>query len=751
MLQHGLDILSTNLEFELSKPLAKINRKIKGFEDFALEGVRGIEARSPARSLLYHALASPNVTVNVKGKEFTAFPTLDEIEIIENYVFGVKPPLIEELQGKYTEQKMVIAVFAVEYRNAQDTVHGKHADLCFSRTGVTRIGTHPAEYNDKVRGFLPFVQNDEFGFRVLPARYSAYIAVQQLGNKESFGPLNFQKPSGTALGDESKNFWVPIHKLFDGNECLQGLELNISFNNYHQNTKIRSIHENAATANEWTNQDLYDEFPFTIVDGIAEISTNLSGGSVILTPVPHAKLVEPALYNGKDQELRGKTVAFIVNNPERKIIYPQTRAGKSTGKLGYAAAPELVHIRTQLIKSTVIPPGPPEQVNLNTKENIMEFILNNYYEAINYVDYTGDGWVSAKCPELLNEIPWSVKAYSIVAPPDFYPYVGQRRLFNSIERNIPTSEGIWLPNKEPQALSDQRYAPNIRVAYSGFKLNDKTITSIISLENSGQSKQTRYTNLDIQRRSFLPDEAAAIFEPGADVGLVEINETEKHLASFRLSSPFPEDTKLCAAISTYWPAAVPDAARSMDLGDQLASSNYPPTVVPLTDEELGQVGNIPWDGIKGPKVIKHQNKEYAEYLKDEYADYVLNTLENKFSLALVGRVGFNEYRSRLFSQLRVYKILRTEDLKNRYRLLSFRRILQTDAETVEAQKKTGKKLNDSSFLYRFEMFKPRARIPHPNSEHFQKTLVEISERTILLVDPTTILVKVTDNWSLGIE
>lgn len=51
-LQHGLDITAANLKQELLKAIhAKINRKLKGFEDFSLEGTRGIEPGHPARSL----------------------------------------------------------------------------------------------------------------------------------------------------------------------------------------------------------------------------------------------------------------------------------------------------------------------------------------------------------------------------------------------------------------------------------------------------------------------------------------------------------------------------------------------------------------------------------------------------------------------------------------------------------------------------------------------------------------------------
>ncbi|PRW92640.1 hypothetical protein C7A07_28025, partial [Pseudomonas fragi] len=56
LLHHGLDILAPDLEKELHKPVSA-DRTLPGFEDFALNGTKGIEPGKPAQSLLYHALA----------------------------------------------------------------------------------------------------------------------------------------------------------------------------------------------------------------------------------------------------------------------------------------------------------------------------------------------------------------------------------------------------------------------------------------------------------------------------------------------------------------------------------------------------------------------------------------------------------------------------------------------------------------------------------------------------------------------
>ena len=83
LLLHGLDIQARPLAEELSKVLA-VDRSVKGFEDFSLQGTRAIETGNPARSLLYHALASPNVLQAANGDALTDFATAAELETLLN-------------------------------------------------------------------------------------------------------------------------------------------------------------------------------------------------------------------------------------------------------------------------------------------------------------------------------------------------------------------------------------------------------------------------------------------------------------------------------------------------------------------------------------------------------------------------------------------------------------------------------------------------------------------------------------------
>jgi hypothetical protein len=91
---HGLAIRQSSpatLANELLNQSLHVDRGIPGFEDFADDIAHAITPRLPAHSLLYHALASPNVSVGRNGATLTGFPSLDQIEIVENYVFGSRP------------------------------------------------------------------------------------------------------------------------------------------------------------------------------------------------------------------------------------------------------------------------------------------------------------------------------------------------------------------------------------------------------------------------------------------------------------------------------------------------------------------------------------------------------------------------------------------------------------------------------------------------------------------------------------
>ena len=289
-----LDLAAQDLARELSKPIV-VTRETPGFVDFAAEGRRGIESGSPCRSLLFHALASPGVIQGAAGKPLTDFPTHAELATIENYVYGVNPPSLSELRARTKGAPLAIVVFAPEYRTISHTVHRKHADMCFARSAFARTGTVEAHYDSRRREFLPLDDRDPFAFRVLPARFAAYIAMQVKGQQNSFGPMRFEK------GDAQRRFWVPLHKLFAGPECLRGYDLDVTFAAHFLNEKLRRFHQFMASEGHdsgWKSPDI-DNYPFVMRDNIiADFSTRTEDGSGLIMPKPHP-LFEKAIYQGK--------------------------------------------------------------------------------------------------------------------------------------------------------------------------------------------------------------------------------------------------------------------------------------------------------------------------------------------------------------------------------------------------------------------------------------------------------------------
>jgi hypothetical protein len=135
----ALDITAPDLARELAKSVA-IDRTYPGFGDFALAGNRGIEPGRPDESLLYHALAAPTVVSDPAGRPLGGFPTIEEIETVENYIYATRAATLDALRAAANGLLVATATFALHYRNAPDSVSGKHAQLCFSRTGVARLG-----------------------------------------------------------------------------------------------------------------------------------------------------------------------------------------------------------------------------------------------------------------------------------------------------------------------------------------------------------------------------------------------------------------------------------------------------------------------------------------------------------------------------------------------------------------------------------------------------------------------------------
>jgi hypothetical protein len=768
-LVHGLDITSSNLKEELLRELPDINRNIKGFEDFAFEGKRGIEPYDPARSLLYHAFASPNVTKDINENDLEEFPTFYELEVIENYVYGIRPLSIQELKAKAKEIAesstnskndlvpfLAIVVFSSDYRIAQDTVHKKHADISFSRTAISRIGTKDLFYDGSKRGFLPIEDDhndNRFNdFNVLPAKFSPYIALQLFGDKELFGPMN----TAMVKGDEDRTFWIPLYKLFDGTECIKGLDLHVSLKSFHINDKIKRIHEyfenNPAYPNyPKVNSDSLNSFPYTLRHEIAEFSTDIKKyGKGLLVPITHPKLVEFAENNGT------KISLYIPSNLQDEQLF-----SSSLGLENQSNVPEYVHIRHKITENNSIE-------DLNERENLIEKLLEGNYYAQHYIDFTGDGWVEAQCSELQIELGRSIPAYSIVAPLDFFHSVDQHELMDWyvtmlqsefqnaywIRRNPITNE---LERNLIEPLSNERFSANIELNSTPegsldpqfpFRSEDKTITSIISLPRKQPIKMMSFEILETGRHVFLPDAASGVFAPGWDIGLdaSKKNGNPDHLALYTLGSPFPEDTKLCAALSSFWPSVSPDIGRSFWWGDRRGVYS---SVSPLTDEENGSLGGSSWDGSLGP--IFDESTNIAKYKKVEYVDYVQHSLDKKFSLRETIKIDLTEYKARILAIARVYTVLgmppsnpNSSRLHASNPVLSFRNISVNDNELNKAQNITNQKLEGK--IYRITIGNNSQIHNKNNNNNIKEIVIKFDNKiTCFVGNSRTILIKHNNN------
>ncbi|WP_210251483.1 hypothetical protein [Mesorhizobium sp. WSM4310] len=549
--------------------------------------------------------------------------------------------------------------------------------------------------------------------------------------------------SDKGVTDADRLFWVPLHKLFSGNECVRDRTIGVRLAATHRNEKIRRAHlrflSNGHFAG-WSEPDI-SETPFIFNDGIAEFSNASPDGSWLLKPMPHERLAEPAEY-------KGKALTYLVpqslpgDGPWRAF---QSSLNLTAQPSGARTAPEYLHARHRLD-----PDGRTE--DLNDLPDIINLVSQGGYWARHYVDHTGDGWIDVECSELALDLPQRLPAYSIVAAPDFFPFVDQTALMQWSDQSVLPSllNLLWdapqstMPQL-PQSLSDQRYAANLQLTGASFDPLDDTITAIVGCLDSGDTSQAQLTNGTRLRVSMLPDAAAGVFAPGWDVSYDRTSESDQDddgrsldpgitfLNNYGLGSPFMEDSKLCAALAAFWPAAAPDITRTF------APSRSYATTTPLTDEVIGLGAAAPWDGVCGP-VLKEADG-VVEYPTLAYADYVETALKQGFDISEIGKTTVEDYVARTLSMGLVYHALGVEkhDDKLKWSVLSFRPLEDNDPDLAAAEAATGRRLN-RAFKYRYIIFDHADR-GSPSPKDFKKVLVKYGSLQLCLVDPTLALMR----------
>jgi hypothetical protein len=792
-----LDLTSANLAVELSKKLTTIRHDLPGFEDFAAEGQQGIEPGNSARSLLFHALASPAVLQGAPGKPLTDFPTFAELEAVENYVYGVKPPTLAELQARAGKAQLAVVVFAPEYRTFSHTVLRRHADMVFSRTACARVGNAPPLYDGRRRDFQLLDKDNPYAFRVMPARFAPYIAIKVKGERNIYGPMRFLEAKGRdEKGDNNRDFWVPLHKLFSGPECIAGLDLDVRLAAQFINQKLRRFHEfmgKNGLCTGWEKSDALKDPPFVMTGGIiADFSKEEAVGQGLVTPVPRPlferarhdkKLLAfwvPKNYGKAEVNLWFSTMQILPGAAD--MTFEQAYMDGLNPNLG-RRAPEYINTRLKLPRplqcnNEIARQDADEKTveNLNDRGDLLKTVSEGGYWAVHFVDYTADGWVAAVCPQLKGKVKENVPAYSPVAPPDFFPAVMQRELMEWWEGVVPKElrPGLW--SIEPLALSDRRMAANVELrdaeSKKVFKIDDDTVTAIVGHSTKDKDPAGQRPRPANEPTPFtrLPDGSNGVFDPGWDASQGKEGD-RKYLQNHGLGVPFIEDVKLCAALGSFWPAVVPDATRTFQPSKRPEDGKlWPwPTNVPLTDEEIGivpaQDGKLcPWDGVNGPTTEKGDDgKDWARYSDINHVDYT--ALGGKMTAMLTSRIDLREYKARVLAMATVYRALgvRYEDwlakqngneveaanrlqfAKSGWAVVSFLKLDAPSAELQDAEQQAGTKML-SRETYRFHVYKYGEEKRDTRDHRF--VLVEMKEQKFFYADSKNILMRDGDGkWT----
>jgi len=771
------DIRAANLKAELLKPLSAIDRRFPGFGDFALAGNQGIQPGQPDYSLFYHALAAPTVQTGRNGAPLTVFPTLAEIDTVENYIYAARQTSLAALSTDYFYKwPVAIVMFATQYRNAPMGVSGRHAQLCFARTGIGRIGNLAPRYDPRLRSFVGSDDSRIFDFHVVPRRFSPYLAIQMPLN--SGAPAQFG-PQDRLDTDRDRQFWVPMHKLFTGPECLVGMDLEIALSRGMLNDELASFHrflQDQGLQNNWSGPDL-EQFPFAIKDEkIASYSTDPDFGAGVLAPRANT-MVEEATYKGArltfpvDPKYSGDVTKLQMSS---LFVLPGGAPPRSPQYLDDAEqmtprpAPEYINLRHRVINGQVD--------NLNDRPDMLEIIKRGNYSAQHYLDYSGDGWVGALSPQLFKAgIGVSKPAFCMVGLPDFLPKVGQRELMLWWTQQVPPAlrDALWAT--PPLALSQTRFAANVELPV-GFSIDDDTVSAIVSqpqgMDGAPVSSQTQTPNGTLRfDKVGMPDSSPGLFDPGWDssmgVRTTQGGKLQRYLVSHGLGSPFIEDAKLCAALGSYWPGVAPDATRQYQPDKELSGISYPwPTAVPFTDEEIGMVpvadgplkGNfLPWDGVPGPRRSTFQGRPTIEYQDERRVDYI--DLLGRMTAALTSRIELEDYKARTLSMAALYwslgirgnpgtpgnvnKALRE---KAAWAVLSFRVVPVNNPELVSIAAQTGAKLDPKRYYYRFEVFRWGGRNTDPT--RLRSVWVDILEEATAYSDGRQVILKRGASWKL---
>jgi hypothetical protein len=660
MKRHGLDISAANLEAELHRDISKtIDRRVPGFMDFIGAGFSAIHPYNPSMSLLYHALASPNVHPgpgNTPLANSDVYPSLEDLDIIENYIFSCKHPAggvfnrnHAFFETHFKKENLVIAVFAYQYKPGSKTVHGRYADICYSRTGVARMGTDPPQYIGSSRSFWPVPPGQPHQFSVMAARYAAFIA--------EIRPIAVRGEVMSAQNSDRDNYVFPLHKLFSGSSCIDGLTVPVfSFEENHVSEKLRLLFRSQGIASAF---DL-EAPPFKRSSGKGlNIKRQKCGSSILLAPKETKALVEPAMQAG--HMLNFKVPPGTEHNDRR---YSTSLQVENTGRFRNSAriGPEYANIRFELKDGVVV--NLFDEFDASQEAGYLRKINLGGYDAVVFSDNSCDGCIEIKFSKDFGWIDTRFPAYSLIAAPDFFPLCDQSDIANweadneiKDQFNQGGTDPLFTTRRFINPVIDSALNQGVSAFDFLNKQKIKTTTAMVSM--SVLSSDNPDVKSNERQVSWLTDAASGFFAPGWDVSLVTVEEFDyDFLSTAGLGSPFPEDTKLCAALNSFWPAVAPDASRTF-ITARVAPKKHFTTALPLTDDELGYHPNHPdvlsrkqkpstgWDGEQGP--FFEMGFSQVNYCSIDRSDYTANMLKKLFTVEKLSLIDAAEWINRMIA------------------------------------------------------------------------------------------------------
>ncbi len=673
------DALRTELLKDLDKDALQKLKDLpgSGFDDFA--GMNMIKPGFPAFSLLYHALASPRV----RSAGIKAYPELEHIDVLENYIYALAEwQHLKDIYEVKSNDDLVMAVFAYEYRPAFKTPHHEYADMVYSRTGVARIGQHDINYDtinrcytNKPKDGIPVKK-----VAVVPARYGLFIAKRVKSNEIDLMKTGVYKPGDkfNDKNDAERTFLQPIRKVFHHDILFN--ESKLTFHEAHKSEKLAKLAEHTDLKFYRDLKPTARDSKYLIVQN-ANITNVISSFLVVSQPKELIRVAKegnkvlyfqvPAMIPGED----GYSPNRYFTSYNTQDVEDVELLVKGKGKNNYQKIPnQYDEPRTQPLflnithqQDTLIAAGYHEVL----KDDAFEKRINDgLYQSPLFEDSICEGKVTAQITiepsgVLKGLYPESLSAYSIVTAPDFFPQVDN---FDLVDFDVAPGKIVGKSNFYEggvASLATARLTPNPKLFAVNNLSDNQTYTAVLSQKSktampsiqSGKFKDPALPKGYVVS-GFLPDVASSVFAPGWDVtySADKPGSTDVYLSTEGLGSPFVEDMKLCAASNGMWPASSPDSARTYQ--GALDRDYRNPTAIPLLDDELGFHKHSPagmlmnketfgWDGVQGPFMENINGKWVINFADVGRADVVQNALDGNLDMSKLRNLTSAELISRM--------------------------------------------------------------------------------------------------------